>query len=219
MVSAEDFRAMTLRIAEAHLADRARLSRFLHDEVAQFLSGAGMQLDLVRMDFEDSVPAIGPRVEQIQKILEEIVVRIRDLSYELNPVAVERAGLHAALDHLVGRGRKQFKGSLRLLYDSSVRVPLEVAVAFHRIAEQAVENAIRHSGATLIEVMVKRSRRGHVLEVRDNGCGFDYPDVRSRAAGLGLVLIESCAARGGLRLHLGPNGTSGSVVRTWWAEC
>src|SRR5438093_7678313 len=115
------FRALALAALENQQSERGKVARLLHDEVAQLISAAGLQLDILRMDLEDKVPAIASRTADIQDLLERVVNRIRDLSYELNPDIVERVGLQPALDLLVGRFRKSFSGSLRLIYDSSVR--------------------------------------------------------------------------------------------------
>ena len=71
-------------------------------------------------------------------MLEQSDDQVRALSYDLNPAVVERAGLQNALDRLVGRFREKFKGSFDILYDSSVRVPLNVGNAWYKIAEHGI---------------------------------------------------------------------------------
>src|SRR5438874_569319 len=154
------FRALALAAIDNQQSERGKLARLLHDEVAQMLSAAGLQLDILKMDLEDSVPGIAARTGEIQDLLDRVVKRIRDLSYELNPEIVERAGLQAALDLLVGRYRKLFPGGLRLMYDSSLRLPVGIGAAMERIAEEAVTNAIRHSQCSHIEIIVKATPEG-----------------------------------------------------------
>src|SRR5262245_12773492 len=101
--SGQRFRELALAAIEKERLGRGKLARKLHDEVAQVLSGAGLQLDVLRMDMEERVPEIVPRIAEIQDLLERVVRNIRDVSYELNPGIVERAGLQPALDLLVGR--------------------------------------------------------------------------------------------------------------------
>ena len=177
------------------------------------MSGAGLQLDILRMDFEERIPQIASRTAEIQDLLERVVHQIRDLSYELNPDIVERAGLQAALDLLVGRFRKSFPGGLRLIYDSSVRIPPAAAVALERIAEEAVANSVRHARCGQIEIIVKSTREGVALQVRDDGVGFDYEQQRRFPQGLGLLTMEYCAAEAGLRLTIGGTPGNGATVR------
>src|SRR5262249_7605437 len=148
---------------------------------------AGLQLDILRMDLEERIPEIVARTAEIQDLLEHVVRRIRDLSYELNPDIVERAGLKPALDLLVGRLRKIFSGVVRLIYDSSVRISPEAGVAMERIAEEATLNAIRHGDCTQIEISISATRDGAVIQVRDDGSGFDYDLERRSPRGIGLL--------------------------------
>jgi signal transduction histidine kinase len=207
------FRALALAALENQRVERAKLARMLHDEVAQILSGVGLQLDILRMDYEATIPEIVGRTAEIQELLERVVLRIRDLSYDLNPGIVDRAGLQAALDLLVGRYRKIFPGGLRLIYDSSVRIPRGAGAALERIAEEAVANAVQHSGCGQIEILVKATRGGVVLQVRDDGTGFDYERQRKAPGGLGLSMMEYCAAKAGLRLGITGSEGRGSIIR------
>jgi signal transduction histidine kinase len=108
----------------------ARVARILHDDVGQVLSAIGLQIDVMRMDFVAQAPGIAERSAEIQQLLEKAIDRVRDLSFELNPATVERAGLQFALERMVGRVRQNYKGTVRLMYDSSVR--LLVPQAPHR---------------------------------------------------------------------------------------
>jgi signal transduction histidine kinase len=210
--SEQRFRALALAALDRQQTERSKLARLLHDEVAQMLSAAGLQLDILRMDLADRVPEIGARTAEIQHLLDRVVKGIREASYKLNPDIVERAGLQPALDLVVGRFRKSFSGSLRLIYDSSARVPAAVGIAMERIAEEAVTNAIRHARCNQIEIIVKATRSGAALEVRDNGTGFDYPSAVRRADGLGLLLMEYWATKAGLRLFVAQNHDGGVTV-------
>ncbi len=112
---------------------------------------------------------------------------VRDYSYELNPSTVERAGLRPALDRLLTRMRERFTGSLRLNVDPFLKLDPNVAPALYQIAQEAVENAVTHSGCSSIEIAVKSTRSGPALEVRDNGHGFDPGEIASGTAGAGAV--------------------------------
>lgn len=213
-VAERELRSTALRLLQSQDNDHARISRFLHDEVGQSLTAVGMQLDILRMDLEPSTPGIAQRTAEIQEILEGVVGRIRDLSYELNPAIVERAGFQSALDRLAGRCRRQLNGTFRLLSDSSLRIPTEVGDGMYRIAGEATQNAIQHSGCTQIELLVKSTREGPALEVRDNGRGF----VPAAGRRLGLMLMEHYAARSGLRLEIDSRPGQGTTVRAIWAR-
>lgn len=208
-----ELRTVALDVIRAQEAERARLARILHDEVGQGLSAAGLQLDLLRMDLEKEVPSISSRTGEVQQLLEKLMQRVREFSYELNPATVERTGLYPALDRLVGRLRHHFPGTLRLVADSSLRVPSAAASALYKIAQEALENSIRHSECTVLEVQLKSTRQGTALEVRDNGKGFDATDAAGLRPGLGLLIMEHCATDAGLGLSINSNRAQGTVVR------
>lgn len=201
-----------LLISVMHARDQegARISRILHDEVGQILSAIGLQLDLLRMDLKENAEAAPQRIAGIQRFLETVVDQVRGLSYDSNPSIVERAGLPFALDRLVGRYRKTVAGSIRLLFDSSVRVPVEPATALYKIAEQALDNAVAHSGGAQIEVLVKPVKHAIALEVRDNGKGF-FPEQKS--TGLGLHLMKYQASLAGLQFSVASAPEKGTIVR------
>jgi PAS domain S-box-containing protein len=206
-------RETTLRMLKAQESERGRLARFLHDEVGQSLSAVGLQLDLLRMDFEAVAKDIGTRTAELQAMLETIMAGVRDFSYELNPDVVERAGLHAAMDRLVGRIRKNFSGNLRLMDDSSLRLPPPVGSAVYKIAVEALENALQHSGCSQIEVIIKSTPNGPALEIRDNGKGFDSIDLGGHHRGLGLLVMEHYAEQANLRLSVSSEKGKGTAVR------
>ena len=167
-----------------------RVSRLLHDEVGQVLTAVGFMLHVLKLDYKAQIPELAERLSEIQKTLDKTVQQVRSLSYDLNPSIVERAGLQMALDRLVGRYREKFAGSVRYLYDSSVRVPLAVGNAWYKIAELALENSIRHSNASRIEIHVKRTPKDLSLEIRDNGTGFSLLEAKQSPKGIGLLMME-----------------------------
>ncbi|HEU0140170.1 MAG TPA: histidine kinase [Bryobacteraceae bacterium] len=198
-------------LLRAREGEYERVSRLLHDEIGQVLSAVGLQLDVLRLDYKDQLPEIAARTAEIQNLLERAMKQVRDLSYLLNPAIVERAGLHSALDRLVGRSRALFPGPIRLLLDSSVRIPPDVGTAFYRIAEQAIENAVQHSGATLIEVLLKPARNAASLEIRDNGTGFS-PDAHDGENGLGLALMHYYAEQKNLEFKIRTGADEGTII-------
>jgi signal transduction histidine kinase len=203
---------LLLSTINARETENHRVSRRLHDEVGQVLSAVGLQLDVLKLDFRGQLPEITPRIDEIQRALDRAVQEVRALSYDLNPAVVERAGLHFALERLVGRFRNGFGGNIRLLSDASLRVPLSVANAWYKIAEHAIENAVTHSESSKIEVQVRAGGKAAALEVRDNGSGFAVDETRSQSAGLGLLLMEHYASAAGVDLSIRSSAGKGTTV-------
>ncbi len=194
-----DFETAALERIEEYRVESLRISQLLHDDVAQMLSAAGLQLDILRMDLEAHTPDIAARTAEIQNMLEGVVEKVRLISQRLGPISIERFGLRPALDALVGLRRLDHQGTLRLLFDSKVTVPAHCGAAFYRIAELAIDSAVRHARASHIEIIVKGGKKGPALEVRDDGVGFD---AAAAPRGLGVALMKFVAARAGLRFRI-----------------
>jgi signal transduction histidine kinase len=203
---------LVLGALEALEADRARLPQLLHDRVAQSLSAAGLQFDLLRMDLAESALPIPPRVGEIQAILETVIEVVRDVNRELNPAIAERIGLRAALDRLAGRLRANFKGNVQVFADAAAQPVPQAAAALYRIAQEAAGQAARRPGCSNIEILLKSLRSGTALEVRDNAQGFDAADSVVRGAEE-LLVMQYFADRAGIELQIDSAPDKGTVVR------
>jgi signal transduction histidine kinase len=214
MSSRVEPRQTVSQIMEANHFERGRLSRFLHDDVAQNLSAVGLQLDLLRMDLEAAgASQSSAAVVEIQQVLDAVMERVRDFSYELDPPALERDGLRAALERLATRTRQRFPGAVQLSSSPGLNLSRHVAGALYRIAREAVHNTLRHAACSRIDITVKSGRGGVTLEVRDNGRGFDLGDPSGGRRGRGLVSMEHYAAETGLDLAVTSQPGGGTVVR------
>lgn len=209
----QELRYTVLSALKAQEFERNTVSRFLHDAVGQNLTAFGLQLDLLRMDLESVSPESCARIVEIQKLLETMMEEVREYSYSLNPSTVERAGLRPALDRLVGRIRERFPGTVRLNVDPSLKLDPKIASAMYHIAQEAIENAVQHSGCSSIEIAVKSTRAVPTMEIRDNGRGFDPAGILGACRGLGLLSMEHYAAQAGLDLAVTSTRETGTAVR------
>ncbi len=191
-----------------HEAVLSRVSRLLHDDVSQVLSAVGLQLDAMRMDFRAQAPGVDGRATEIQELLEQAIEQLRDITNELNPSIVERAGLQFALDRLIGKVRAGFAGTVRLHFDSTLRVPTILAKAFYKITECALDLAKATPGCSLIDVHVKRAQREYVLEISDNA-----PLGDADSPPLGQLLMDYYASKNHVTLRTERVPGKGSVLR------
>ncbi len=191
-----------------HEAVLSRVSRLLHDDVSQVLSAVGLQLDAMRMDFREQAPGVDSRASEIQELLELAIEQLRDITNELNPSIVERAGLQFALDRLIGKVRAGFSGTLRLHVDPSLRVPTILAKAFYKMSECALDIAKATPGCSLIDIHVKRAHGEYVLEISDNG-----PVDTTAPAPLGQLLMDYYASKNHVTLKTERVPGKGSTIR------
>ncbi len=206
-------RDLVLRSLDALDAARARLAQFLHDHIGQNLSAAGLQLDLLRMDLaQAAVPAV-QRIAEIQTTLENLMQSVRDFNREFNPALAERIGLRAALDALAGHLRSAFPGRIRLLADATAQPPPSAAGALYRIAQEAAAQAMRRAGCSEIQILLKSSRTGPALEIRDNAPGVDPFCGAAHGPEFAYWAMQYHADRAGLELQIDAAPDAGTVVR------
>jgi two-component system, LuxR family, sensor kinase FixL len=196
---------------ETQLTDVARL---LHDDVNQILSAAGLHLDILRMEFESQAPNIGEKTGEIQKLLGEAIERLRKLSHDINPDIVGRVGLNYSLEQLVARAREADVGGgptpqIRLRLDPLLRLPKPIARSFYKVAEAALDNALRHGGGSPVELVLQGKANSATLEVRDIGPGYNVEHPPRQ--GLGLVLMRYYANLVGAVLEIDSTG-KGTIV-------
>lgn len=201
---------MLFRAINEHDAILARVSRLLHDDVSQVLSAVGLQLDALRMDFRETSPGVEGRAGEIQELLEQAIEQLRDISNELNPSIVERAGLHFALDRLTGKTRRIFSGTLRLHFDPVTRIPTVLANTFYKIAECALEAAAARPGCSLIDIQVKQARGEYVLQIADNG---EPDEIDAHDASIGQLLMDYYAAKSHVLLKTENVPGKGTTIR------
>jgi signal transduction histidine kinase len=209
----QELRRTVLGALKAQEFERNMMSRFLHDSVGQNLTALGLQMDLIRMDITAGVPDASERITEVQKALGEMMEAVREYSYELNPGTVERAGLRTALDRMATRLRERYSGTIRVNVDPSSKIAPGLAIAIYQIAQEAVGNAVQHSGCTSIDISMKTARGCIVLEVRDNGRGFDPDNIEGGQRGLGLLSMEHYAAQAGMELSVVSRRGIGTTVR------
>ncbi len=172
-------------------AERRRLAQDLHDDIGTMLSVAKMTLN----QLERYLDRFSPERAQAQKtrtLLDDTLKNVRRISRDLVPTTLERFGLLAALEELVGNANTELV-SVQLerpeTFDFS-NTALDVML--YRIVQELVNNAIRHAGATHIIIRFFVHENELRLAVIDDGRGFDIDEVvQSKQRGLGLRNIES----------------------------
>ncbi|UWU16815.1 cache domain-containing protein (plasmid) [Rhizobium sullae] len=193
------------RIIDTQEEERARLARELHDGISQNLIGVRYAIDLasrkVKSQSEDAARAIDRGAEALNGAIKEV----RRLSHDLRPRALDDLGLTPALKALCDNfsERTAIDTRLEALTFKNMLKP-EASTALYRVAQEALNNVERHSGATRVAIKIW-SVGGRVrMTISDNGNGFDENIAEGKKAfggGLGLRnMQERLAHFGGLLL-------------------
>jgi signal transduction histidine kinase len=167
--------------------ERRRIGHDLHDGLGQRLTAASMATNALVATVQKDAPALTERTDDIGRQLRDAIAEARALSHGLAPVALADDGLMAALGALA---ESTSRGSVRCVFEcpDPVRVSdAEVAGHLHRIAQEAVNNALKHAGPSEIRIGLERRDGALVLEVDDDGEGFDETAARG---GIGLRIMR-----------------------------
>jgi two-component system sensor histidine kinase UhpB len=183
--------------------ERARVARDLHDEVNQSLTGLLLRLEAAR---EAAPPELEGELAETKALANQAMRELLSLARQLRPTALDDLGLAAAIEGQVGRLGGKIETSLGVEGGFS-DLGDDAQLVVYRVAQEALSNAARHSGAERVEVRLRRTEAGGVLlEVSDDGRGFAFDEserglgiggMRERALLIGAELtIESRPGRG-----------------------
>jgi signal transduction histidine kinase len=195
------------------LAERNRLALDLHDAVSQKLFGLVLNAEAAGTLLARDPSAAAEQVARLQVLAREALDELRSLVFELRPPDLERDGLCDALRKHVEVLRRVAARAIELDAADSVPPDPERDAEILRIAQEALQNALRHAGAARISVQLQRDGNGLLLAVDDDGIGFDPAAPGLRARRLGLTSMEERAARIGGRLSIRSRVGTGTTVR------
>jgi signal transduction histidine kinase len=194
-------------------AERNRLALDLHDAVSQKLFGLVLNAEAAATLLERDPAAARYKVAKLRELAQEALDELRSLVFELRPPDLERDGLLGALRKHVEVVRRLQQSEIEL--DADGEPPTDPARDREvlRIAQEALQNALRHAGADRISIHLHGADGGLVLEVSDDGVGFDPDEPGLRSRRLGLTSMEERAERLGGRLEIRSARGSGTTVR------
>ncbi len=193
------------------MSERQRLVRDLHDSVTQKLYGLVTLTEAAQAGLEAGSAEMSTQVlSRIGENARQALKEMRLFLHELQPVDLEREGLVAVLHQRLAavEGRADVKA--RLLADDNVSLPFEKEVALYYIAQEALNNVLRHAQAKSVTVRIKKRKTGVLLEVEDDGCGF-HPQ-KSDQGGMGLRNMQERADQVGGRFKIISSPGKGTKV-------
>jgi signal transduction histidine kinase len=209
-----ELRKLTGRLLQAHEDESRRIARELHDDLGQGLALLTVELDLLRQKPPQPSDGLGTRLQKLLAHVKQLSSSVHDMSHQLHPSKLEQLGLVAAIGGLC----KELTASHGLAVSFTDReVPTviapDTAVCLYRIAQEALRNTVKHSGAQHAEVTLSGTASTISLGIVDDGVGFDprraqgkgglgLVSMRERVLQLGGELTIDSQRSGGTRLHV-----------------
>ena len=192
--------------------ERNRLARELHDSVSQKLFGLVLGAESAGTLLDRDPAAAAVELARIGELAQEALGELRELIFELRPASLEDEGLAATLRKAVDMLERVHGRAIELRIAGSAHCAPENEAEVLRIAQEALNNALRHAEAERIELRID-SRRGRlIVTVADDGIGFDPEDRALRARRLGLTSMEERARGLGGTLAVVSRAGEGTTV-------
>ncbi|MBI5633783.1 MAG: response regulator [Nitrospirae bacterium] len=211
----EKLQALSLGLLERLELERRHVARELHDDIGQALTAVKLSLQSIqRSPDEDGLLRM---LQQSIGSIDQAIQRVRNLSLNLRPSLLDDLGLPAALRWLLDRTAGPAGISSELLVADPIdeRLPAEIETACFRIAQEALNNAVRHARPKNITIMLQRHGETIDLVVQDDGQGFDLQpsfDRSIKGQSFGLLGMHERADLAGGRLSIASEKGKGTTV-------
>ena len=205
----DKLRRLSGAIMDAQERERQTLARELHDHLGQVLTA--LRIDSVWLEkyLENRDAGAAERAKRLCSLIDDTIGDVREMAFRLRPGVLDDLGLVDALASLTRDFEKRSGISCRFRHSGAAGICGHLATALYRIAQEAVTNALRHSGASFIGVDLELEEEDLILTVTDDGCGFA---VLEDHAGLGLTGMRERAILVGGRLEIVSQPDSGTTI-------
>jgi signal transduction histidine kinase len=197
----------------AVVQERQRLARELHDSVTQALYSLNLMVNAARRFAENgNMERSLHYLDQLPDISQQALKEMRLLIYDLRPSALEEEGLAFALAQRLETVERRAGVSPTLSCDPAIKLPREIEEGIYRITIEALNNVLKHAAATEVSVRVENTQENVVLEIQDNGKGFE-PTRGILAEGIGMKSMRERAEQFNGSFEVFSRPGSGTLVR------
>jgi PAS domain S-box-containing protein len=204
-------REMASKLVAAQEDERSRIGRELHDDLGQQASLVAAQLDSLAHNPRLSRDRMHDGLIESAQSLQGLAADIHNLSHQLHPAKLKLLGLVNTLEGLCRELARQSNAQVRFSASGVPSyVPEPIALCIFRVAQEALQNEFKHSGATEIEVALTATSSELTLRVSDKGHGFD--PLAPKGAGIGLLTMRERVDLSGGRLRIDTAPGSGTTV-------
>ena len=202
------------RIAAA-VEERQRLARELHDAVSQVLFASTVSAEAAIRSWERNPDSAKALLEQVVSLNRAAMSEMRTLLLELRPESLEKTSLSQLLTQLIesAKGRQEIAASFTCEGTEST-APKDVVMTFYRVAQESINNILRHSNATRFTIDLRYDAKSIRLAIRDNGRGFDFA-APSPGLGLGSMRERAELINAPLTITSQSDGTSIELIWDW----
>ncbi|EGB15367.1 PAS/PAC sensor signal transduction histidine kinase [Pseudodesulfovibrio mercurii] len=193
----ERIQALTQQLIRVQEDERQRISRDLHDNVAQDLSSIMLKMETLFDGHPDADPELARRGEAVANVLRNTIASVREIAYGLRPPALDQLGLVQALTNLCHDAGSRYGFDVDFFSTGieNISLDFDVEINLYRMVQEAVRNICRHAGATKAVIRLVKSHPDILIRIEDNGRGFpeDGPARTDPGKRMGLQSMEERA--------------------------
>lgn len=190
-----ELKRLTSQLIRIQEDERRRISRDLHDDINQRLALLSIELESVERQLSPVTPSLTHAIRSIAERVIELSEDVRHLAYHYHPSILDHLGLSIALQRLVEDvGSRNHLETRITCHDLPKALSQDVAICLYRIAQESLNNVVRHAKASRIEVALTQSSTGLNFTIADNGVGFPQDLRRIETGGLGLLSMKERVA-------------------------
>ncbi|MGF6304805.1 PAS domain S-box-containing protein [Paraburkholderia sp. WC7.3d] len=209
--SYEMLRELASRRETAREEERKHIAREMHDELGQHLTALRMGASVLAMRFGDGHPQLVEQARALTSLVDTTMHVVRGVIASLRPAALD-AGIVAALEWLAAEFNRNPCTVCRLrLQDETLVLSEDRAIVLFRVAQEALTNVARHAAATQVTITLERTPDTCLLEVRDDGKGFD--PLATRKISFGLAGMEERVLMLGGQINLVSSPGNGTTIK------
>lgn|GEM_PF-736868 len=214
--SEEARRQLLRQLVTAQEDERRRISRELHDQMGQHIVAIVLLVNSLK-DFSRADPTTAARFAHLEDVAHQLSLQVDNLAWKLRPTELDDLGLHAALGNYVGKWSKRYQVPVDLHSVSLAdqRLTSEIETAIYRIAQEALNNIIKHARANYVSLILERRDRHVFVIIEDDGCGFDVEGSSAADSGqrrMGLLGMQERAALIGGTFNIESTPGAGTTI-------
>ncbi len=174
----EHLRHLTRKILTAQEDERREISRELHDEIAQTLTGINVRLANLKREAVVNTKGLKGKIAGTQRLVQKSVKIVHRFARRLRPALLDDLGLIAALGSFINGLKERTSLPIALTtFPELQELDVRKRTMFYRVAQEALTNVIRHAEASLAHVTFKNRRKTVLMEIKDNGKSFNVQYV------------------------------------------
>ena len=211
----QEIRTLAARLIQSHEEERRRLARELHDDLSQRLALFSLELDQLGRDLPGPLGVQDPRFQGLSSQIKSLASEMHRISHQLHPSKLQEVGLVASLQCFCQQVAHAHQIAVHFDHQNVPATILpDISLCLYRVAQEALQNVIKHSGAVHAHVRLVGRPDGLGLEIQDDGIGFESGPCQPKTS-MGLVNMQERVWLVNGQIHFFTRPGQGTLVKAF----